>query len=207
MDNKSTIKRIKAAQNKICNIEDSAWKNPKIKGYKIAVQTSEYAGIKQRWLVIESEIRKQAAIKKITEQVEKKLKSAQASLRQLSGQEFACIADAEMAIKRLSDSWKYHQITKIESREKPAQKPTFKPKISSQTPTTVYQITGEIKSRESVIEAEKIKAGRFILATNILDTTAVSERQVLAEYKAQQSNERGFRFIKDPLFFTSSVFV
>lgn len=27
------------------------------------------------------------------------------------------------------------------------------------------------------------------------------------EYKGQQSNERGFRFIKDPLFFTSSVFV
>lgn len=160
-----------------------------------------------RWLVIESEIRKQAAIKKITEQVEKKLKSAQASLRQLSGQEFACIADAKMAIKRLSEFWKYHQITKIESREKPAKKPTFKPKISSQTQTTVYQVTDKIESRESVIEAEKIKAGRFILATNILDTTAVSNQQVLSKYKAQQSNERGFRFIKDPLFFTSSVFV
>jgi len=30
---------------------------------------------------------------------------------------------------------------------------------------------------------------------------------VLSEYKAQQSNERGFRFIKAPLFFTSTVFV
>jgi transposase len=198
---------IKEAQNKICAVEDSAWEENQIKGYKIAALSSEYANIKQRWLVIESEIRKQAALKKITEQVEKKLKSAQASLRQLSGQEFACIADAEMAIKRLSESWKYHQITKIESREKPAKKPTFKPKISSQTQTTVYQVTGEIESRESVIEAEKIKAGRFILATNILDTTAVSNQQVLSEYKAQQSNERGFRFIKDPLFFTSSVFV
>jgi len=28
---------IKSAQNKICNIEDSAWEKPKIKGYKIAV--------------------------------------------------------------------------------------------------------------------------------------------------------------------------
>ncbi|WP_293343030.1 IS1634 family transposase, partial [Microcoleus sp. CAWBG58] len=39
------------------------------------------------------------------------------------------------------------------------------------------------------------------------DTEAVSNSEVLSEYKAQQSNERGFRFIKDPLFFTSSVFV
>ncbi|MEG4632243.1 IS1634 family transposase [Microcoleus sp. AR_TQ3_B6] len=30
---------------------------------------------------------------------------------------------------------------------------------------------------------------------------------MLEEYKDQQSNERGFRFLKDPLFFTSSVFV
>jgi transposase len=30
---------------------------------------------------------------------------------------------------------------------------------------------------------------------------------VLIEYKAQQSTERGFRFLKDPLFFTSSVFL
>ncbi len=30
---------------------------------------------------------------------------------------------------------------------------------------------------------------------------------VLREYKAQQSTERGFRFLKDPLFFTSSVFL
>ncbi len=58
-----------------------------------------------------------------------------------------------------------------------------------------------------MIEAENIKAGRFILATNILDKNELSEQQVLEEYKAQQANERGFRFLKDPLFFTSSVFV
>jgi len=198
---------IKEAPNKICALEDSAWEDHQIKGYKIAAISSEYANIKQRWLVRESEIRKQAAIKKIAEQVEKQLKSAQPSLRKLSGQEFACIADAEMAIKRLSDSWKYHPTIKIEYREKPAKKTTVKPKISTQTKTTVYQVTGEIESRESVIEAEKLKAGRFILATNILDTTAVINQQVLSEDKAQQSNERGFRFIKNPLFFTSSVFV
>ncbi len=66
---------------------------------------------------------------------------------------------------------------------------------------------GKIEPRESAIEAEKIKAGRFILATNILDNNILTDREVLWEYKAQQSNERGFRFIKDPLFFTSSVFV
>ena len=66
---------IKEAQNKIWDI-DNAWEPNQIKGYKIAAISSEYANIKQRWLVIESEIRKQAAIKKIAAQVEKQLELA-----------------------------------------------------------------------------------------------------------------------------------
>lgn len=69
---------IKEAQNKIGALENMAWEDNQIKGYKIAVISSEYANIKQRQLVIETGIRKQAAIKKIAEQVEKQLKSAQA---------------------------------------------------------------------------------------------------------------------------------
>jgi transposase len=198
---------IKSAQNKISVVEDNAWEPTQIKGHKIAEISSEYANIKQRWLVIESEVRKQAALKKISVSVEKQLESAKVSLRKLSSQEFACIADAEIAIKRLSDSWKYHQIAEIECREKPDKKPTNKLKKASQKTNTVYQVTGEIETRELSVETEKLKAGRLILATNILDNKAVSNEQVLSEYKAQQSNERGFRFIKDPLFFTASVFV
>lgn len=41
----------------------------------------------------------------------------------------------------------------------------------------------------------------------MLDEKVLSDDQVLQEYKAQQSTERGFRFLKDPLFFTSSVFL
>ena len=47
----------------------------------------------------------------------------------------------------------------------------------------------------------------FILATNVLDADKLSNEDVLPEYKAQQSTERGFRFLKDPLFFTSTVFL
>jgi hypothetical protein len=47
-------------------------------------------------------------------------------------------------------------IAEIEYREKPAKKLTGKPKTSSQTKTTAYQVTGEIETRISIIEAEKI---------------------------------------------------
>ncbi|CAD5983854.1 IS1634 family transposase [Planktothrix agardhii] len=198
---------IKEAQNKIVEIEEEEWEQSQIKGYRIATKSSEYANIKQRWLVVESEIRKKAAIKKISEQVEKQLENAKVSLRKLLKQEYACIADAEIGIKMLSDSWKYHEIKEIKCTEKASKKSQSKTEKGNQEKTIVYQVTGEIEPRESVIEAEKIKAGRFILATNILDKKEVSNEKLLAEYKAQQSNERGFRFLKDPLFFTASVFV
>lgn len=75
-------------------------------------------------------------------------------------------------------------------------------------PTQInYRVTGELETKLEVIEAEKNRAGIFILATNIIDKNELSNENVLKEYKAKKSTERGLRFLKDPLFFTSSVFV
>jgi transposase len=64
---------IKSARQKISDIEDKDWESAQIKGYEIAAITSEYANIKQRWIVVESDLRKQAVLKKIAQQVEKQL--------------------------------------------------------------------------------------------------------------------------------------
>ena len=57
------------------------------------------------------------------------------------------------------------------------------------------------------ISSHRQRCGRFILATNILDSLQFTADDALREYKAQQGPERSFRFLKDPLFFTSSVFL
>lgn len=45
------------------------------------------------------------------------------------------------------------------------------------------------------------------MATNVLDSDQLSPDEALRQYKAQQGVERGFRFLKAPLFFASSVFL
>jgi transposase len=50
-------------------------------------------------------------------------------------------------------------------------------------------------------------AGRFIIATNILSEKELSKEKMLSEYKAQQSCERGFSFLKNPLFLADSIFL
>ena len=46
----------------------------------------------------------------------------------------------------------------------------------------------------------------FILATNELDKKSLSNELMLSEYKNQQKVERGFKFLKNPHFFTNSFF-
>jgi transposase len=40
-----------------------------------------------------------------------------------------------------------------------------------------------------------------------MDSTILSDQELVTTYKEQGSVERGFRFLKDPLFLASSVFV
>lgn len=60
--------------------------------------------------------------------------------------------------------------------------------------------------KRAVAKATKA-SGRFILATNVLDASQLNPDEMIVKYKEQQSAERGFGFLKDPLFFTDSVFL
>jgi transposase len=198
---------IKMAQEAILNIEAHQWTESEISGYKMVEKESDYGEVKQRWLIVESEARKKSSIEQINKQVEKQKEKASTSLRKLSQQNFACEPDAKMALEKLSTSFKYHKINNIQYQKNAEYGQSGRPsKLAIPTQIT-YRVTGELETKLEVIEAEKTQAGRFILATNVIDKNELSNESVLKEYKAQQSTERGFRFLKDPLFFTSSVFV
>lgn len=68
----------------------------------------------------------------------------------------------------------------------------------------VYKVKANFERDETKIECEKNKKGKFIIASN---DVKIDSNEALKEYKGQQSVERGFRFLKDPLFFASSVFL
>ena len=63
----------------------------------------------------------------------------------------------------------------------------------------------EVDQQEVAVVASKKAA--FIVATNILDEQRLSHEEVISTYKEQGGVERGFRFLKDPFFLASSVFV
>jgi transposase len=71
-----------------------------------------------------------------------------------------------------------------------------------------YQLRGELKPDPVAQEKIRITLGKFILATNEMDAQALPAKEMLSHYKEQGvSVERGFRFLKDPLFFAHSLFL
>ncbi|UUO17112.1 IS1634 family transposase [Dolichospermum heterosporum] len=191
---------IKAAKSLISTIPESEFIDSTIPGYKLASKTENYAGIEQRWLVVQSQERRESDLRKLTQKIIKAESKAVQDLKKLSQEEFACVADAIKALSKLSKQFKYHQInvsivTQIKSKTK-------------DSPQEIcYQISATVSQDESKINTELLSAGRFIIATNVLDSKELSDDSMLSEYKAQQSCERGFGFLKDPLFFADSIFL
>ncbi len=71
----------------------------------------------------------------------------------------------------------------------------------------MFQIITTLEPNTDKVHELKTRAGRFILATNELEESQLSSDDILIKYKYQQAAERGFGFLKDPLFFADSVFL
>lgn len=183
------------------------FKESDLKGYRTAELTSQYAGVNQRWFVIKSAERKKSDFKKIEKQIKDTRSKAEQQLKKLSGEEFACEADALTAAAKLSKKLVLHELSEIKIVEKLHYERPGKPSAKDIPVRTNYQVVATIVTDEPKISIQKQRAGRFILATNVLDSKELSVDDALKEYKAQQGTERGFRFLKDPLFFASSVFL
>jgi transposase len=176
-------------------------------GYAIQPTSSEYGGIKQRWLIVHSEQFEQRENKKLDKQVAKATMQVEKTLKKLNRQEFACEKDARQAVVKVEKKLKWHKITAtyhpIEKHAQPGRPAKgVKPEIVG------WRVDIGCEIHTEYIEQERQWLGRFLLATNELDTEKMPDEKILKTYKAQGVTvERGFRFLKDPLFFADSLFL
>ncbi|MEG3951068.1 hypothetical protein QUA02_18170 [Microcoleus sp. SVA1_A4] len=94
-------------------MQESEFHQSSVTGYRWSEHKSNYGGIAQRWLVVESSLRRDADQRKLEKNLKKAEIEGQKKLRELSNIEFACSADASAAANRLSKQLKYHNLTQI----------------------------------------------------------------------------------------------
>lgn len=190
------------------NADTEKMRSTPLKGYRLFSIEVKYGGVKQRWVVVFSE----KAFARETKTLEKKIgvekEKVEKEAWHFSNKEFYSEEDALKAAREMEKRWKYHKIGSIEVEERKKKKGGGRGRPGKDEPTqTAYRIKVEFEEDKSAIEKETLKKGKFIVATNELDNEKLSDEEALKAYKEQQHAERGFRFLKDPLFFAHSMFL
>jgi transposase len=148
-------------------------------GYYYSVVKSNYGGVEQRWLVVESSERKESDLRQLEKRISKSKITASDKLKKLLNSKFNSRDCAVKAVDSLNKKLKYHQINNIDYFEKESD--NKKDKIN------FYQVHASLSENINAIKIAYQSAGRFVLATNILDEKSLSNDDMLSEYKAQQS--------------------
>jgi transposase len=175
-------------------------------GYYVAELGSWYGGVRQRWLVVFSEKALAREAKTLEKKVRKELKMKEIDLKRLASKEFGCEKDALAAASAFEKKLKYLRCVGVSLQDKKVYKGRGRPKKDA-TPITLFSIRATLERDEQEIEQRMSEKGKFIVATNELDEAKLPSNELLECYKEQQCVERGFRFLKDPFFLTSSVFL
>jgi transposase len=198
---------IKEALNLVSKLGESDFIPSSLEGYSWYEVSNNYAEIEQRWLIVESEKRKISDLEKLRKKIDKEKEKTEETLKKLRKEEFRSSEGAKDTILRLNKTLKYHQITDLKIKESELNNHPKKSQKKGKKLEKTYQITAVLTSDLTKIKELEKRAGRFVLATNRLDKNKFSADEMLLKYKEQQSAERGFGFLKDPLFFADSVFL
>jgi transposase len=161
----------------------------------------------ERWVVV----RTQASLQRAQQTVQRQVSKAQANWEQkcwhLSNRRFACEADARAAVERElkgKPGW-------LEVHSDLVAHPQYagkgRPRKDASPTSQQWQVATTVTVNQQQVEQEALRKACWIVGTNVLDESVLSDQQLVTTYKEQGGVERGFRFLKDPLFLASSGFV
>ena len=163
-------------------------------------------GMAQRWFVICSEAATQRAEKSVSKAQKREFEAIEKQLFHLQARRFESQQSAQAALAALAESWRYHHVASTELIEHKRYAGKGRPSVKTPIKASAWQIQAEVRPDAEAIWQSKQHKGCFVLGTNI-EADDLRDEEVIAAYKAQSQVEGGFRFLKDPLFFVSSLFV
>jgi transposase len=180
---------------------------PLREGYRCRGLSSTYGGVAQRWVLLYSEQRQPQAQRTVDKQWRQQSDEDVKAFKRLCRTAFACEADAQQALTRFAAGLQTAFLHDRTIGSTPHYGKRGRPGPGAQPDQFVYHITGALASRLTDRQARIDQQSCFILATNELDEEQLSAQAVLDGYKGQARAERSFRFLKDPQFLASSLYL
>jgi transposase len=164
----------------------------------------------ERWVVVSSEAGEERAKKTLLRKIPKERERWEKAFRRLARRKFACQADARGALDKETERLPAYFELKGSFLEVTLHYDTPGRPGEDQQPTSEsWRVTpqGELSVIEEEVEREWRRRACYIVGTSVLDPEALSDEDLIATYKGQGSVERGFQFLKDPLFCASTFYV
>jgi transposase len=170
-----------------------------------AIELGHY-GMAQRWLVVWSQASYERAVASVDKACQREAAAIAKQLFHLQAQRFETPTQAHETLSGLAKQWCYHQVESAELIEYKRYGKKGRPTGGTPLKAIEWQMQARVKPDAERLEVLKHHKACFVLGTNI-KAEQLSDAEVIAGYKGQAHAEGGFRFLKDPLFFVSSLFV
>ena len=162
---------------------------------------------KERWVIVRTRAGEQRAREQMAKQVKKSQEQWEKRLWHLANQKFSCENDAQQAWKQAMKGKPSFLVATFTLQEEGRYQQKGRPKKDTPPISIVWHLVSTCSVDQQEVEALIKKQASFIVATNVIEEQMLSHEQVVLTYKEQGGVERGFRFLKDPLFLASSIFV
>jgi transposase len=182
------------------------WKHLK-PGYHYQPFERVYAGIEQRWLLIFSQAAYDREIQTLQKNYTNKTNQEFKQFTQLLKQPFDCEKDALKTWEKFKKKCQTLHLKRLPFHLKPCYDAPGRPPKNAPPDRVEVYLQAEASCGINAYEILARTKGRFIVATNDLDDTNISDSEVLNEYKSLSKVERGFRFLKDPQLVARNFFV
>jgi transposase len=199
---------IKLEKTTICEVlkkEEKEWTKLDEK-YRFIQLNKKHYEVEQRWIVVSSKEAKSRAEKRVEKKIVKEKKELERFLSALERKTFSCSKDALRALKDYEKKVVFHEIIANSLEENKKYEGKGRPKENAPY-EKLYRIKGatkeKIEKRKTAIE----ESSCFIITTTVPEKE-LNNAEVIQAYKSQNDSvEKGFRFLKDPIMFTSSLFI
>lgn len=180
---------------------------PLSEGYRGQMLHSPYGSVAQRWALIYSELRQPQAQRTVDRQWLTQSDQALNAFPKLCRTALACEADAQQALRACEQGVQVTPCTQGTIRPVAHYGKRGRPGSGALPARVVSQVEGALASALAARQARSIQQRCFILATNELDDQPLPPQALLDAYKGQRQAERGVRFLKDPQFLASSLYL
>jgi transposase len=161
----------------------------------------------ERWVVVrttQGEERTRAALRR---QLDKTREQWEQALWHRAHPRFAGVPDAQAALEQHLKKRPAWLTVQAQVVEHPKHRQPGRPRRGAVPERSEWQIETTLAVDEAAVSQAVRCQASFLVATKVLDPTQLSGQELIQTYKEQHSVERGFSFLRDPLFLASSIFV